>query len=86
MLIHDPCLRRVKHYIDSVRSTNEKSMRVRSSLALRQKKGTSGQALVSQVTSSLGLPSGDSGQLWINWTRAKTNLTSRKPHEKIFHE
>jgi len=83
MLIHDLCLRRENQDIDSLRSTNEKSMKVRSSLALRQRQGTSGQALVSQVTPNLGLSKGGSGQCWINWTRAKTKPTSGKLHKRI---
>lgn len=82
MLIHGPCLGRQKQNIDSARSTNEKSMGVRSSSALRQRQGTSGQALVSQLTQSPGLSLGGSGQCWISWTGAKTNLTSRKFTEK----
>lgn len=47
-------------------------------LALRQRQGTSGHVLVSQMTPSLGLSLGGSGQCWICWTRAKANLTNRK--------
>lgn len=79
MLIHGPCLGRQKQNIDSARSTNEKSMGVRISLALRQRQGTGSHALVSQLTPSQGLSLGGSGQYWISWTGAKTNLTSRLP-------
>lgn len=74
MLIHSPCLGRQKQNIDSARSTNEKSMGVRSTSALWQRQGTSGQPLVSQLTPSWGLSLGGSGQ---GWTPAKTNHTSR---------
>ncbi len=78
MLIHVPRLGRQKQNIDSARSTNEKSMGVRSSSALRQRQGTGGQAFVSQLTPSPALSLGGSGQCRISWTRAKTNPTSRK--------
>lgn len=78
MLIHGPCLGRQKQNIDSARSTNEKSMGVRSSSALWQRQGTGGRALVSQLTPSWGLSLGGSGQRRISWTAAKTNQTSRK--------
>ncbi|KAK5853833.1 hypothetical protein PBY51_014957 [Eleginops maclovinus] len=74
MLIHGPCLGRQKQNIDSARSTNEKSMGVRSTSALWQRQGTSGHALVSQLTPSWGLSLGGSGQCW---TPAKINHTSR---------
>ena len=44
MLIHSLCLGRQKQSIDSSRATNEKSMGVRSSLALRQGEVMGGQA------------------------------------------
>lgn len=78
MLIHGPCLGRQKQSIDSARSANEKSMGVRSSSALRQRQGTGGQALVSQLTRSRGLSLGGTGQRWISWTGAKINPTSRE--------
>lgn len=83
MLIHGPCLGWQKQNIDSATSTNEKSMGVRSSSALRQRQRTGGQALVSQLTRSPGLSLGGSGQHWISWTGAKTNPTSRKLAENI---
>ncbi|KAJ4949234.1 hypothetical protein JOQ06_020751, partial [Pogonophryne albipinna] len=49
-------------------------MGVRSTSALWQRQGTSGQPLVSQLTPSWGLSLGGSGQ---GWTPAKTNHTSR---------
>lgn len=47
MLIHGPGLGRQKQNIDSVRSTNEKSMGVRSSSALQQSQGSGERILYS---------------------------------------
>lgn len=54
-LIHGARLGRQKQNIDPARSSNEKSMGVRSSSALWQRRGSSGQALVTQPTPSWGL-------------------------------